>query len=134
MTNLTLDERHEFESLLAEYANAEMDCVRATGRVHNAMHAVEDYVNARTKRIANETAERKPDVVPTGTPPACCADWTMPVPPTDIANGVYHTKGPWVPVVGCGCNTCGTTRARAGSSQTVSELVYAPNPATSGGN
>lgn len=42
---LSLDDRQKFESLLTEHANASLDVVRATGRRHDALHRLLDYVN-----------------------------------------------------------------------------------------
>lgn len=136
MTNLTLEERSKFESLLAEYANAEMDCVRATGRVHDALHAVEAWANERTKRVADESAKAAfgaPSgmIVPTGTPPDATAvaeamgalrAWT----PDEIGKGFYHAVGPWVPVKNCSCRTC--VEHRSNSRGGTTETEYGPLP------
>lgn len=144
---LTLDERHSFESLLAEYANAEMDLVRATGRRHNASHAIQDWVNARTARLATdayhegiasvhvaaldaaETAalEAQADAissapqVPTGTPYKL-----KPFHDAEIARGERHLKQD-APVGDCGCPTCCEKRALA-SIGSPSETAFDPPP------
>lgn len=124
--NLTLEERSKFESLLAEYANAEMDCIRASGRRHDALHRVLDYVNGRTalqiasgyQRGVVEGMSREevampsvldevhtiPDDVPTGT--------TMAVPFTtnELEAGAMHYKHD-APVDCCQCGVCCTARA-----------------------
>lgn len=125
--NLTLDERHKFESLLAEYANAEMDVMRATGRRHDALSRIREYVNDRTNQLATEayhegvasvvivqTHDERAVEVPTGTPSfnpspldvAHVMGIYVACTPDEIADGRYHTNGPWVPVKNCSCRTC----------------------------
>lgn len=136
--NLTLDERAKFESLLAEYANAEMDCVRASGRRHNALHAVQHYVNDRTKQKMLDAYERGVLAV-RGEPP-------LPNPKAlldaDVVRGAKHEKSD-APVEGCGCATCCEIRAdqreRAKAdlrqiAETGNNLTPTPISDTSGGN
>jgi hypothetical protein len=118
-TNLTLDERQKLERLLAEYANAEMDCVRASGRRHNALHAVLDFVNDRTKQVVSDNAAavfklstdavvaafnvQLPVSVPTGT-----LD-----PAKMIARNVIgHDHTQPIPQEHCACQVCNETRER----------------------
>jgi hypothetical protein len=64
MTNLTLDERLAFEKLTTEYANASMDCVRAHQRRHDALHRIEDWINARTASIAEAVRAHAENIAP----------------------------------------------------------------------
>lgn len=135
--DLTLEERAKFESLLTEHANAWMDVVRATERRHKALHAVNDYVNHRTGRLASdayheglyENRAPLPPIVPMGTQQDCTDVLTD----EEIAAGTAHARGPWVPLKGCGCSTCCEYRALAGIG-TTTEVAFTPDPATSGGN
>lgn len=98
MTDLTLEERAEFEALLTEHANAWMDVMRATERRHKAMHAINDYVNTRTLRLV-QIAKQPPPPAP---PP-----FAMPSFPVC---GVVPVVGPRV---GCACKTCSQARETA---------------------
>lgn len=133
-TNLTLEERAQFERLLAEYANAEMDCVRAHTRRHDASHAIQDWVNARTKSLVSAALEgmtaapiitMQGDFVPTGTPYKL-----RPFHDAEVARGEKHLKQD-APVGDCSCPTCCEVRALRGI---LTNAPTAPILDTSGGN
>lgn len=119
-THLTIEDRATFERLLAEYANAEMDCVRASGRRHSAMHAVHDYVNARTKRLITES-----QVAEVGKP--------RPFHEAEATRGAKHYKRD-APVQDCPCVTCCEERALSSIGTPAEGLPFTPSPAESGGN
>lgn len=133
---MSLDERAKFESLLAEYANAEMDCVRSSGRRHNAMHAILDYINDRTRKTINAALAEQLGQMPTGPSTA------KPLHDAEIARGAKHSKE-GTPVGDCSCITCCEARAFVREqakadlrqiAETGNNLKPAPISDTSGGN
>lgn len=118
-TKLTLEDRSKFESLLAEYANAEMDLMRATSRRHDALHRILGYVNKRTATLVEEAKAAQPELamivthdevaveVPAGTQtPKAFHD-------AEVARGAKHYRKD-APVPECSCATCCEARALAG--------------------
>jgi hypothetical protein len=128
MTNLTLEERDKFEALLTEYANASIALVQASGRRHDALHAIEDYVNNRTGRMATDAYHEGiasvivPADVPTGTSRVVFNN----------ANGASHLSvDPSVPHDDCLCAVCNDARA----AQRITKRERRPPISdTSGGN
>jgi hypothetical protein len=143
-TKLTLEDRSKFESLLAEYANAEMDCVRAVGRRHDALHRVLDYVNTRVALADSGAFGAVPPCPP---PPlhyysescacvACCEERSRKVPvgttkavpftSNELEAGAMHYKHD-APVDCCQCGVCCTARALASIGKP-SETDFDPGP------
>src|ERR1044071_4961525 len=121
--NMSLDERQQFEKLLAEYANAEMDVVRSAGRRHIALHACIDFINARTNVEVREAFKAgadygyemprppSPPNVPTGT---MRIDRLEPISNEHLDMGAMHLKGiEGLPVDCCQCATCCEVRSLA---------------------
>jgi len=138
--NMSLDERQQFEKLLAEYANAEMDVVRSAGRRHNALHACIDFINKRTNNELREAFKlgidygyelpHPPPIVPTGT---MRVERLEPIAQHHLDQGARHLENvEGLPVYGCACSTCCEKRALANIGRV--EPPAPPISDTSGGN